>query len=434
MLWNVLFKKFKKICRFFLTLYIYIYIIGVYRTPKTFGVERGIFMTDYEKQVEVNEEKEYTPFEALATVKKFLLVFGGACVLSVAALLVSNIFMLFDVYSALFGLAIFGFLAAPVLLVFLTKFGATVDMGPVFVEHKVIIGNTIYYQMVRDEFQEVTQNVVASFGKILLFTVLSIIITPVLAVAGLIAYFKCRKDAFEYADQNGISRSDVPVFDKKKLMIIGIVLAAMFVFVAIGNVAQGIARDAEESKISSDIEKTFNSALENLPEEYYAKTKNMYKGYVTAFKLDDGTMVYGGQVFDTEEQIAEYESLEYGCYYYIINDTLYVCGYDLGDEFEVVNDKKTKEFLIGRHLHKIVDGKLKFTEGDYWDRDETCPVYGFTNGSYIASILTNEDGSLYAFSRLVDPSSSYTDVTFYLEEYDVWYFKKEAAKLIESDE
>lgn len=298
------------------------------------------------------ETNASTPIESVAAAIRAFMLFGGFCAGGLIAIMLSAFLGNLPVNTGLWGLFFYlaghGIIALPVLCAFVFKFGAFVDVGPVFYTHDNIVGNVIYRVTERDYTTQGGMNVVLTLLKLFLFFLISIVLTPIITVILYIIYIKARKGAVKYAEENGIDRESVPSVNKNIVIAIIGVLAALLVGTIIGSALSGSIRDKERDEADAMYATLFVEISKGLPSEYYAeayKGASAAGGYIVEFELD-GKKVYHGELSSNFSLV---EGLSAVSKYYIIDGVVYLDAYSIG-KYEISESVEIKEYLLSRHL------------------------------------------------------------------------------------
>lgn len=316
---------------------------------------------------------QMTPMENAATAKKLFMTFAAFCAGGVLMLLVSALLANLPI-DGLSGISVllfvggYGVIAAPCMLAFVFKFGLFVDIGPMFTTFDMPMGNYIYRTVRRDYMSQMGGNIMFTFIKGLIILLISLVLTPILTLVLYIIYNRAHKKALIYADENGIDRRRVPAVNKMLVRVVALVMVALLAATIIASAVSSAVKDAQRDADSQKYAQVLASAVEALPEEYYAEAykRSRTGGYIGEFTLD-GKKVYFGEVSSNFDLV---DGLYSGSVYYIIDDVLYldlVGGGFEAKNFTVCDTAAVKEYLLSRHLTQNVGEGATLLNGYFSD-------------------------------------------------------------------
>lgn len=307
--------------------------------------------------------------ENVASAKKAFMLFAAFCasglILIMISALLSNIIYGSNVIGVLFFVAGYLVIATPCLCAFILKFGAFVDVGPIFITREKSIGNFIYRTVERDYMSQAGANLVITGLKFFLMFLVSLVLTPILTVSLYLIYNKSHKDAVIYAEENGISKTSIPTVNKTLVLSVVSILVALLIGTIIASAVSGAIRDKEKEEQNEVNIQALATAIENIPEEYYAeayKGQSASGGFIAEFKLDGKTVYYGC----TSNNFNLVDGLYSGSFYYIIEDVLYLDlsggGFEI-DYFQVCDNAEIKAYLLGRHISQNIGDGATLSDG-----------------------------------------------------------------------
>ncbi|MBQ8768664.1 MAG: hypothetical protein IJZ15_03315 [Oscillospiraceae bacterium] len=310
--------------------------------------------------MEMNQIKNSPEMENVASSKKAVMLFGAFCagglILLMISALLANIDSVSNGIGVLFFLAGYGVIAAPCLCAFIFKFGAFVEVGPVFTTYNTQIGDFIYQRVQRDYASEAGMNLVFTLLKVGIMFLISLILTPIITVVLFIIYSKNHKKAEKFAEENGVDKSVIPCISKTLVLAVVGILAVLLVATIIASAISDAASDKKRDREHTGYQKALAAAVQNLPEEYYADAlhiNNETGGFIAEFELDGETVYYG----KISTNFSLVDGLYSGSVYFIIDDVLYVDlvggGYE-ATSFKVSEDAEAKEYALGRHISQNV--------------------------------------------------------------------------------
>ncbi len=360
-------------------------------------------------------------FDDLHDIIKVIHIFGGALLGGIATMLVFS--MVSEMFVQLSFLSVLGYvvMGLPMLCVFLVKGGPLyVDLGPMFYKTESRIGNIIYERYERDYEGEFASNGLLTIFKLMIYFLLSVIITPIITIIAFGAYNRTRKEALEYAEKNGISKDEVPTYKTKGAKLFMSVCTIIIVAIIAVGLVIGIIAGLMVADEQSAYEDEFPARLESLPEEYYAKLNCKHDDCCAAeFKLDDGRVVYYG-TFCNEQ------GMMHGKEYYIIDGVLYVSdgfGY-----WWINDDDELFDYIISRrHIKEVVGTSPDFQNGQLGENGED-KVYVFKNGDAYRFIKFDKDGIFLAYGH-GETDAGYSNA-FTLEDKDLAEIKDQVAEVL----
>lgn len=308
--------------------------------------------------------------ENAASSKKAFLLFGGFCAGGLILLMISALFANIDAVPSVIGvfffLAGYGVIAAPCLCAFIFKFGAFVEVGPVFTTYYSRFGNFIYERAQRDYASEAGMNLVFTLLKVGIMFLISLVLTPIVTVVLFIIYRKNYSKAEKFAEENGIDKGVIPCISKTLVLAVVGVLAALLVATIVASSISDAASEKKKDQQFAGYKNALTAALQKLPQEYYADAlhiNNETGGFIAEFELD-GETVYYGKISTNFDLV---DGLYSGSVYYIIDDVLYVDLVNGGFEttsFKVSEDAEAKEYALGRHISRNVGEGAKFVHAE----------------------------------------------------------------------
>lgn len=374
--------------------------------------------------------------ENVALVKKVFALFAAFCVggliLIMISALISNIVYGNNVIGVLFFIAGYLVIAAPCLCAFIFKFGAFVDVGPIFIVREKSIGNFIYRTIERDYMSQAGANLVITGLKFFFMFLVSLVLTPILTVSLYLIYNKSHKDAVKYAEENGISKSSIPTVNKTFIISVVSILVALLIGTIITSAVSGGIRDKEKERQNQVNIQALATAIENMPEEYYAeayKGQSASGGFIAEFKLD-GKIVYYGC---TSNNFNLVDGLYSRSFYYIVEDVLYLDlsggGFEI-DYFQVYDNIAIKTYLLGRHISQNIGDGATLTDG-YPYEDTTRLEIEYNGEEYC--IYIDDDNNIVKTQLMYDYADydNMPETMFVIDfEKDLSECKEQARQLI----
>lgn len=320
--------------------------------------------------MEMNQIKNSPEIENAASAKKAFMLFGAFCagglILLMVSALLANINSIPNGIGVLFFIAGYFVIAAPCLCAFIFKFGAFVEVGPVFTTYYSRVGDFIYQRAQRDYTSEAGMNLVFTLLKVGIMFLISIVLTPIVTVILFIIYGKAHNKAEKFAQENGFDKDVVPSVNKVLVLAVVGILAVLLIATIIASAVSGAARDKEREKENKGYQKALAAAVQNLPEEYYAdalRVNSETGGFIAEFELN-GEKVYYGKISSNFDLV---DGLYSGSVYFIIDNVLYVDLVGGGREatsFKVSEDAEAKEYALGRHISQNVGTGATLISGE----------------------------------------------------------------------